>query len=189
MSREQLAVLGIQHFLYARSLGRDLGAVLSNVADEEIRNVLITTMHEELGDSRRDPERIPTQLLRARRITAEQLASAYAELAASDSDGDVVSILLRRGDLSSEVLGDFQAMAAQRMREPEKQRFWLDHARTDDPQTEAATLMLDAEMANEERRFDDALTARDRPYKKAMPIARALDFTPTSASSSISCSA
>lgn len=54
------------------------------------------------------------------------------------------------------------ARAAQRMREPEKQRFWLDHARTDDPQTEAATLMLDAEMANEERRFDDALTALGR---------------------------
>jgi HemY protein len=51
------------------------------------------------------------------------------------------------------------ARAAQRMREPEKQQFWLEHARTDDPQTEAATLMLDAEMANEERRFDDALAA------------------------------
>jgi HemY protein len=54
------------------------------------------------------------------------------------------------------------ARAAQRMREPEKQRFWLEHARTDDPQTEAATLMLDAEMANEERRFDDALEALGR---------------------------
>jgi HemY protein len=54
------------------------------------------------------------------------------------------------------------ARAAQRMREPEKQQFWLEHARTDDPQTEAATLMLDAEMANEERRFDDALAALGR---------------------------
>lgn len=130
MSLEQLAVLGIQHFLYARSLGRDLGAVLSNVADEEIRNVLITTMHEELGESRRDPERIPSQLLRARRITAEQLASAYAELAASDSDGDVVSILLRRGDLSPEVLGDFQAMAAQRMREQSRPALFRNLLRT-----------------------------------------------------------
>lgn len=51
------------------------------------------------------------------------------------------------------------ARAAQRMRQPEKQQDWLEHARTDDPRTEAATLMLDAEMANEERRFDDALAA------------------------------
>ncbi len=41
------------------------------------------------------------------------------------------------------------ARAAQRMREPEKQQYWLEHAKTDDPRTEAATLMLDAEMANE----------------------------------------
>lgn len=54
------------------------------------------------------------------------------------------------------------ARAAQRMRQPEKQQDWLEHARTDDPRTEAATLMLDAEMANEERRFDDALAALAR---------------------------
>jgi HemY protein len=54
------------------------------------------------------------------------------------------------------------ARAAQRMREPEKQQFWLEHARTDDPRTESATLMLDAEMANEERRFDAALAALDK---------------------------
>ena len=54
------------------------------------------------------------------------------------------------------------ARAAQRMREPEKQRYGLEHARTDDPRTEAATLMLDAEMANEERRFADALAALGR---------------------------
>lgn len=54
------------------------------------------------------------------------------------------------------------ARAAQRMREPEKQQYWLEHAKTDDPRTEAATLMLDAEMANEERRFADALEALGR---------------------------
>ena len=54
------------------------------------------------------------------------------------------------------------ARAAQRMREPEKQQYWLEHARTDDPRTEAATLMLDAEMANEERRFDEALAALEK---------------------------
>lgn len=54
------------------------------------------------------------------------------------------------------------ARAAQRLREPEKQRYWLDHARTDDPRTVAATLMLDAEMANEERRFDAALAALEK---------------------------
>ena len=51
------------------------------------------------------------------------------------------------------------ARAAQRLREPEKQQYWLEHAKTDDPRTEAATLMLEAEMANEERRFADALAA------------------------------
>ena len=54
------------------------------------------------------------------------------------------------------------ARAAQRMREPEKQQYWLEHAKTDDPRTEAATLMLEAEMANEERRFADALVALGR---------------------------
>jgi len=54
------------------------------------------------------------------------------------------------------------ARAAQRMREPEKQQYWLEHAKTDDPRTESATLMLDAEMANEERRFDEALAALDK---------------------------
>jgi len=54
------------------------------------------------------------------------------------------------------------ARAAQRMREPEKQQYWLEHAKTDDPRTEAATLMLDAEMANEARRFEDALGALEK---------------------------
>jgi len=54
------------------------------------------------------------------------------------------------------------ARAAQRMREPAKQQYWLEHAKSDDPRTEAATLMLDAEMANEERRFDAALDALEK---------------------------
>jgi len=51
------------------------------------------------------------------------------------------------------------ARAAQRMRESGKQRGWMDRARRDDPRTEAATLMLEAEMMNEARRFDEALQA------------------------------
>jgi len=51
------------------------------------------------------------------------------------------------------------ARAAQRMRESGKQQGWMDRARRDDPRTEAATLMLEAEMMNEARRFDDALVA------------------------------
>jgi len=54
------------------------------------------------------------------------------------------------------------ARAAQRMREPEKQQYWLEHAKTDDPRTEAATLLLEAEMANEARRFDGALAALEK---------------------------
>lgn len=58
------------------------------------------------------------------------------------------------------------ARAAQRMREPAKQQGWIQRAKLDDPRTEAATLMLEAEMMNEERRFDDALGALDRLQEK-----------------------
>jgi len=54
------------------------------------------------------------------------------------------------------------ARAAQRMRESLKQQGWLARAKIDDPRTEAATLMLEAEMMNEARRFDDALVALER---------------------------
>lgn len=49
------------------------------------------------------------------------------------------------------------ARAAQRMRESGKQQGWLEKAKIGDPRTEAATLMLEAEMLNESRRFDEAL--------------------------------
>ena len=54
------------------------------------------------------------------------------------------------------------ARAAQRMGEPEKLHDWLARARSDDPRSEAATLMLEAEMMNEERQFDLALAALAR---------------------------
>ena len=117
LSREQLATFAAQHYLYTRNRDRDLGAVLSSIPDEDVRSVLIASMYEELGESRRSPERLSVQLLRARRITAEQLAAAYAELAATDSDDDVVTVLLQKGHLSPQVLGDFRAMAAQRSAE------------------------------------------------------------------------
>ncbi|PKO87355.1 MAG: heme biosynthesis protein HemY [Betaproteobacteria bacterium HGW-Betaproteobacteria-10] len=58
------------------------------------------------------------------------------------------------------------ARAAQRMRESEKQQGWMAHAKRDDPRTEAATLMLEAEMMNEARNFDAALLALDRLQAK-----------------------
>lgn len=58
------------------------------------------------------------------------------------------------------------ARAAQRMRDPEKQQSWLDHAKNDDPRTEAATLMLEAEMLNESRRFDEAAGVLKRFQEK-----------------------
>jgi HemY protein len=58
------------------------------------------------------------------------------------------------------------ARAAQRMRESEKQQGWMARAKTDDPRTEAATLMLEAEMMNEARRFDEALAALARLQDK-----------------------
>jgi HemY protein len=54
------------------------------------------------------------------------------------------------------------ARAAQRMRETNKQQGWMERAKIDDPKTEAATLMLEAEMMIEARRFDDALVSLDR---------------------------
>jgi HemY protein len=51
------------------------------------------------------------------------------------------------------------ARAAQRMRQSEKQQGWMARAKIDDPRTEAATLMLEAEMMNEARDFDAALVA------------------------------
>ncbi|MGB8240140.1 MAG: heme biosynthesis protein HemY [Azonexus sp.] len=58
------------------------------------------------------------------------------------------------------------ARAAQRLREPEKLQDWMTRAMSDDPRNEAATLMLEAEMMNESRRFDEALAALDRLQDK-----------------------
>ena len=58
------------------------------------------------------------------------------------------------------------ARAAQRMRESGKLRGWMARAKLDDPRTEAATLMLEAEMMNEARRFDEALLALENLYGK-----------------------
>lgn len=58
------------------------------------------------------------------------------------------------------------ARAAQRMRESEKQQAWMARAMADDPRNEAATLMLEAEMMNESRRFDEALVALERLQDK-----------------------
>lgn len=54
------------------------------------------------------------------------------------------------------------ARAAQRMREPERQQEWMRRALAGDPRNEAAALMLEAEMMNELRRFDEALAALGR---------------------------
>ncbi|MDR0776638.1 MAG: heme biosynthesis protein HemY [Azonexus sp.] len=58
------------------------------------------------------------------------------------------------------------ARAAQRLREPEKQQDWMDKAKASDPRTEAATLMLEAEMMNEGRHFNEALQALARLQDK-----------------------
>lgn len=58
------------------------------------------------------------------------------------------------------------ARAAQRLREPQKQQGWVARAKLDDPKTEAATLMLEAEMMVEARQFDAALEALGRLQEK-----------------------
>ncbi|WP_306605682.1 heme biosynthesis HemY N-terminal domain-containing protein [Azonexus sp.] len=54
------------------------------------------------------------------------------------------------------------ARAAQRLGDPMRQQAWLDKAKQQDARNEAASLMLEAEMHNEERRFDEALAALAR---------------------------
>lgn len=54
------------------------------------------------------------------------------------------------------------ARSAQSLREPAKQREWIERAREDDARSEAATLMLEAEMANSLGNHDEALAALQR---------------------------
>lgn len=54
------------------------------------------------------------------------------------------------------------ARAAQRLGDPVRQQFWLDKAKQQDVKNEAASLMLEAEMLNEARRFEEALAALGR---------------------------
>jgi len=54
------------------------------------------------------------------------------------------------------------ARAAQRLRQPEVQQEWMGRAMEADTRNEAATLMLEAELMNESRRFDEALAALGR---------------------------
>lgn len=59
------------------------------------------------------------------------------------------------------------ARAAQRMREPGKQQDWLDRATLDDARTEAARLMLEAEMYIDGRRFEEAVAVLARLQRVA----------------------
>lgn len=54
------------------------------------------------------------------------------------------------------------ARAAQRLGDGTRQQIWLDRAKQQDARNEAAALMLEAEMLNEERRFAEALAALTR---------------------------
>lgn len=54
------------------------------------------------------------------------------------------------------------ARAAQRLGEPGRQQEWLDKAKLQDARNESATLMLEAEMLNEARRFNEALAVLQR---------------------------
>lgn len=54
------------------------------------------------------------------------------------------------------------ARAAQRLREPFKQKEWLDSAVHSDPKMQSACLMLEAEMLIELRRFDEAAAVLQR---------------------------
>ena len=59
------------------------------------------------------------------------------------------------------------ARSAQKLRESSKQKIWLDLAVRDDAKTQAAALMLEAEMHVEMRRFDEALVALKRLQESA----------------------
>jgi HemY protein len=59
------------------------------------------------------------------------------------------------------------ARAAQRLREPDKQKIWLDRAAQDDPRMQPACLMLEAEMAIEMHRFEAAVDTLKRRQELA----------------------
>lgn len=59
------------------------------------------------------------------------------------------------------------ARSAQRLREPEKQKTWLDRALQDDPKMEPACLMLEAEMQIEMLHFDAAVAVLKRLQDKS----------------------
>lgn len=58
------------------------------------------------------------------------------------------------------------ARAAQCLRQSDKEREWIERARADDPSYEAASLMLEAELGNELRNYDEALAALGALQKK-----------------------
>lgn len=59
------------------------------------------------------------------------------------------------------------AHSAQRLREPDKQRAWLERAALDDPKMQVACLMLEAEMHVEMRNFEAAVAVLKRLQDKA----------------------
>lgn len=59
------------------------------------------------------------------------------------------------------------AHAAQRLREPEKQKSWLERAAQDDPNMQSACLMLEAEMHVEMRGFDEAVAVLKRLQERS----------------------
>ncbi len=105
------------------------------------------------------PRRVAEYRERRRR---DRAAAAFQEAVRLLFEGRFGQALKRAGDAhaADEARGLpalVAARAAQRMREGEKMLDWLARARSDDARNEAAALMLEAELLNESRRFDEAV--------------------------------
>jgi HemY protein len=97
----------------------------------------------------------------------EKMIETFYEAARLLFEGRFSQALKKAGevhasDQSPALAALLAARAAQRLREPAKLQAWLDRAVHDDPKMQAASLMLEAEMHIEMRRFDDAVVALKR---------------------------
>ena len=97
----------------------------------------------------------------------EKMVVTYYDAARLIFEGRYSQALKKAGE--AHAAGQWPALAAllaarsaQRLREPFKQKTWLDRAAQLDPRMQAACLMLEAEMHIEMRRFDEAIEALER---------------------------
>ena len=97
LNLKQLHNFAIQHYMYSRHFNRNLGAIISNIPDENVRNTLVLNMYEEIGEPLRIFNRVHRDLLRVGLVTLDDIREAYAQIAQEKSDAEVSDMLVRMG--------------------------------------------------------------------------------------------